>query len=321
MDKNMRSIPKTKIIIIEEDNEPETIPETIPFLEPFKKNEYIPNHIIENVLFHFMPTTEILHKYSDLHFIIKIKIRDLLNAPITNWKFNRPADNVRCDDIARCQYLNKSPVDSMLYLCFNNKIRSFDIIDGIHRYTALTIIKQKNSESLDLVTPGDFGNNNDATWLYESFVILNMRFNATTSQLIPLFYNLNKCIPIPELYVAKEDDPKDDTKEEEKEKKEIVERIARHWSIKYKSHFSPSNNPQKPHINRDRFIDLLVKIYDKHNLNETNKEKLVEIIERLNLKSSENPPVRKLSDKVIAKCKETGCWLFVYPEHIILSWA
>jgi hypothetical protein len=311
----MRSIPKTRIII-EEDDEPEIIPETIPFLEPFKKNEYIPNNIIENVLFHFMPTTEILHKYSDLHFIIKIKIRDLLSAPVTNWKHNRPPDNVRCHDIARYQYINKSPMDSMLYVYFDNKPRKFVIIDGIHRYTAIKIIKQKNSESLDLVSPGDYGNNNDATWLYESFAILNMRFNATEEQLVPLFINLNKCIPIPELYTA------DNTKEKnEIEKKEIVERIARDWSVKYKPHFSSSNNPQTPHINRDRFIDLLSKIYDKHRLDETNKEKLVEIIERLNWRASNDHPVRKLSDKAIGKCRATGCWLFVYPEHVILTWS
>ena len=312
MNMNMKShtvLNKKTRLIIEEDHENEH--EIIPFLEPFKKNEYISNSIIENVLLHFMPTTEILHKYSELHFIIKIKIRDLLNAPITNWKFNRPPDMVRCVDISKYQYLSKSPVDSMLYLCFNNKTRSFDIIDGIHRYTSLKIIKQKNSESLDLVTPGDYGNNNDATWLYDSFIIINMRFNAHESQLIELFHNLNKSNPIPELYIV----------DIVKEKTEIIERIANDWNVKYHTHFSPSNKPNKPHINRDRFIDLLDKIYTKYNLNETNKEKLEEILDRLNWKSSQNYPVRKLSDKIIAKCQESGCWLFIYSEHEILKWA
>ena len=119
-----------------------------------------------------MPTSEIIHSYSDRHMIIKIKISDLLESPISNWKYNRPPDQIRCADIAKYIYLSKKPLDTMLYVSFNNINQSFDVIDGIHRYTSLKILKENNSKSLDLITGGDYGNNNDAEWLYNSYIIL-----------------------------------------------------------------------------------------------------------------------------------------------------
>ena len=77
-------------------------------LEPYKKCEFIPNNIINNLLMIIMPTSEIIHSYSDRHMIIKIKISDLLESPISNWKYNRPPDQIRCADIAKYIYLSKN---------------------------------------------------------------------------------------------------------------------------------------------------------------------------------------------------------------------
>lgn len=277
-------------------------------LEPHKNQETISVNIIEKVTIKLMPTTEIIHKYSDRHFIIKTKVKDLLNAPITNWEYNRPPDMTRCLDISKYIYISKTPIDSMLYLSFNNRSKSFDIIDGIHRYTSLKIIKERNSESLDLLCPSDYGNNNDASWLYESYIILNMRFNSPEGELIELFKNLNKSTPIPTLYI----------RDVAKEKREIIENVSNNWQVKYNSHFSANNKPNKPNINRDRFIDLLEKIYKKYNINENNKSLLEEVLERLNWDISQNDHF-KLTDKTIKKCQESGCWLFIYSEDKILK--
>jgi len=256
-----------------------------------------------------MSSIEIVHTYSERHFILKIKIKDLLKASITNWKYNRPPDMVRCGDIAKYIYLLQSPVDTMLYLNFNNKTKSFDVIDGIHRYTSLKIIKDNNSNSsLDFITPGDYGNNNDADWLYESHIILNMRFNSTEGELIELFKTLNKSTPIPDLYI----------RDVVKEKRDIIENLANKWQTKYKSHFSPNNKPNKPNINRDRFIDLLEQIYNKYNINENNKTLLEEVLERANWNISVNIPL-KTSETIVKKCKDSGCWLFIYSDEKIVK--
>ena len=91
---------KNKLIIEDDDNEVQNL------LETYKNCDFIPNNIIQKVMKTFMPTTEILHSYSERHFIIKIKISDLLNASITNWKYNRPPDMIRCSDISKYIYLS-----------------------------------------------------------------------------------------------------------------------------------------------------------------------------------------------------------------------
>lgn len=292
---------KTKLIIEDDDNEVQNL------LETYKNCDFIPNNIIQKVLSSLMPRAEIIHKYSDRHFILKIKVNDLLTTSVTNWKYNRPPDMVRCADISKYIYLSKSPLDTMLYLNFNNKSKSFDVLDGIHRYTSLKIIKEKNG-SLDFITPSDYGNNNDAGWLYESHIILNMRFNSTEGELIELFKTLNKSTPIPDLYI----------RDIAKEKRDIIENVANNWQVKYKSHFSSNNKPNKPNINRDRFIDLLEKIYNKYNINENNKNLLEEVLERANWNISINIPL-KLSQSIIDKCQTTGCWLFIYSDDKILK--
>jgi hypothetical protein len=196
----------------------------------------------------------------------------------------------------------------MFYLSFNNKKRSLDIIDGIHRYTSLKIIRDQNSKPLDLLTPSEFGNNNDAQWLYDSYVIINIRINASDSELIDLFKSLNKSNPIPELYI----------RDVNKDKREIIETIANNWQVKYKSHFSSNSKPNKPNINRDRFIDLLDAIYDKLRITEESKGKLEMVLEKTNTNILYNLP-NKLSQTTKEKCSNTGCWLFIYNNDELLK--
>lgn len=277
-------------------------------LEPYKKSEFIPNNIINILLSLIIPSAEIIHSYSQRHMIVKLKVANLLSAPITNWKYNRPPDQIRCADIAKYIYISKKPLDTMLYLSFNNSTQSFDVVDGIHRFTSLKILKENNSKSLNLIDPCDYGNNNDADWLYQSHIILNMRFNATEGELIELFKNLNKSSPISDLYI----------RDFVKEKREIIENVANTWQVKYKSHFSSNNKPNKPNVNRDRFIDLLQEVYVKYNINEDNKHLLEQVLDRANWDISINIP-HKLSETIVDKCKSTGCWLFIYTNEKLIK--
>jgi hypothetical protein len=295
---------KKPTLIIEEDDSNENVGN---ILEPYKNMEYIPLNIIENLIKYSFQSSEILHSYSSYHKIVKIQISDLLTAKISNWKYNRPPDLIRCLDIARYIYLSKNVIDTMLYVSFNNKNQSFEIIDGIHRYTSLKIIQRENSKQLDLLTPSEFGNNNDAKWLYDSYIILNIRINTTEGELIELFKSLNKSNPIPDLYI----------RDVNKDKREIIEAVSNNWQIKYKSHFSSNNKPNKPNINRDRFIDLLEKIYDKYNISNENKQLLDELLQRTNTNILYNIP-KKLSTPIKEKCIATGLWLFIYsPDELI----
>ena len=292
---------KRELIIMDDD-------EFYELLEPHQNNEYIPTNIIERLLTSSMPSVEIIHSYNDNHKIVKVKISDLLQAPITNWVHNRPPDLKRCYDISRYICYLKKQVDTMFYVSFNNIKQTFDIIDGIHRYKSLKIIKNENSKSLDLITENEFGNNNDATWLYDSYLLLNIRFNSRESELIELFKTLNKSVPVSELYI----------KDSSKEKKTIIENIVNEWQIKYYDHFSSKPKPNKPNVNRDTFMDLLGKIYDKYDITEENKNVLEQVLNKTNYNISNNLP-KKLSTKIIDKCASTGCWLFIYTHEQLLK--
>ena len=266
-----------------------------------KKSEYVETNEIPNILKTQLKSSEILHKYNENHYIIKIQISDFLNSNIKNWKYNRPPDLIRCVDIAKYIFFSKKPIDSMFYLFFNNINETFEIIDGIHRYNALKYIKQENSKLIDFITPGDFGNNNDAFWFYQQFIILNIRFNSLEEELIGAFKSLNKSNPVPDLYF----------RDEVKERKEVIENIVKIWQTKYKSHFSSSIKPNIPNINRDRFIDLLDKLYDKYDIKSETQYVLEEALENMNEYIKNNIP-KKLSELIIKKCNETGCYLFLF---------
>jgi hypothetical protein len=300
--KHLSSSYKPVRLIIEETSFIELVSE-------YENSDFIPSNIIDQLLVATMASREVVHKYSNEHLIVKITINDLLSAPITNWEYNRPPDMCRCKDIARYIYKSKSPLDTMIYASYNNKKKSFDIIDGIHRYTALKIIKDENNKQLDLISENEFGHNNNANWLYNSYILMNIRFNFTQGDIIELFQSLNKSAPIPDLYIRNVNE----------DKKRIIEQIVNYWQNKYPSHFSSNPRPNRPNINREQFINIIDKVYDNKRIQEhaDGYRALLIILDNANETISTNiPRTKKLkpTDNIIKKCKETGCWLFLYPE-------
>jgi len=270
--------------------------------------EFIPIRIIPNIIKYHFPSALEMHSFDVNHIIYKIKISDLLVANINNWEYNRPPDMSRCPDIARHIYNSKKPIDTMLYLSFNSIKDEFEVIDGIHRLTALKIIKDENSKDLELLCPGDFGSNNDANWLYDQYLIVNIRFNSNLGEKIDIFKTLNKAQAVPELYI----------KDYAREKREIIDSIANEWQIKYKKHFSSSSKPITGNTNRNIFIELLDKLYDVYKINETCSNKLRQKLDVINTQVSFDIP-KKATIDIRLKCKETGCYLFLYKNDKLLE--
>ncbi len=271
-------------------------------ISPYKNSESIPTFIINDLLTTIFPSHMVIHEYSQTHKIIKIPIKEFSEKFVQNWQYNRNPDLIRCKEIAKYIYKTERPVDTMFYLSFNGKTKLFDIIDGIHRYTALKIIEKENSKPEDLLTPSEFGHDKNAHWLFDSFIILNIRFNASEGEIIDLFQTLNKSISIPELYV------RDFTLE----RRNIIQNISKKYQNKYPTHFSSSAKPQRPNINKDVFEDKLLDIlYDKYNISNDNKDILEEKLEEINVKIANNLP-KKISKTITEKCRKTGLWLFIY---------
>jgi hypothetical protein len=271
---------------------------------PYTQSEFIPCALIPMIMEHHFPSAAHLYAFSDTHVLYKIKIKDLLTGPVKNWEYNRPPDLGRCPDIARYIYNSKSVIDTMFYASFNNRKETFEILDGIHRLTALKIIAEENMKPADLLTGGEFGSNSDANWLYEQYVIVNIRFNASLGTLIEIFKTLNKSQTVPDLYI----------KDQAREKREIIDMIANEWFGRYKKHFSSSASPNLGNTNRNRFVELLDNLYDKNGIDETCPNKLRTLLDKMNQFVAQNIPVKATADMRL-KCRESGCYLFLYKNE------
>lgn len=266
----------------------------------FKKSGRISLNSIPIIMKHYFQNySQILQiNQSHSHAVYLIMLKDLLNDSVENWFYNRPPDMERIPIIAEDIYNKKTPIETMFYLSFNLKTEKFDVIDGIHRLTALKLIKEENSTKFRL---GD-----DANLLFNQYVLVNIRFNFSHGDVSNAFENLNKSRPVPELYMGNH---------EAKSKVQIIDNIANAWYHKYKKHFSSSSKPNTGNTNRDKFVDLLDKLYDKHECKD--EQKLRDVLDNANKELSLNNP--KVSIDALYKCKETGCYLFLLKNDKLLQ--
>lgn len=249
---------------------------------------------------------KILHKYTTNHILIKCKIIDFLNLKITNWEFNRPPDTIRANAIAKYVYTKKPELDWLFYAIYDNKEGCLNIIDGIHRYTALTIINKENHKEIDLLDLNIYGYNGNAKWLYETYILISLRFNTTIGEQIDLFQTLNKSNPVPDLYINNNDESK----------RIIIEEIVNTWMVKFINHFSHNAKSNIPNTNRDRFIELLDILYNKYKIDKTNINILYDKLYEMNEHIKKNIPI-KISQNAIEKCNKSGCYLFLYKNDIL----
>jgi hypothetical protein len=299
---------KAKKILIEFDENDERCNSDLYSISraPYVNSEFIPSNMISIVINHFFPSSELILSYSENHGVYKILIDDLLGDAIKNWTYNRPPDMERCPEIARYIYNSKKPFDTMIYLSFCNKTEVFEVLDGIHRLTALKIIKEENSKPLELLCPGEFGSDNNANWLFKQYILVNIRFNSTQGELIEVFKNLNKSQTVPELYI----------RDTSREKRDIIDTIANEWYVLYKRHFSSAANPIRGNTNRNKFVELLDVLYDKYKIDSSNVKKLITCLKNANAKCGENIH-SKVSVDIRLKCKETGCYLFLHKNDVL----
>jgi hypothetical protein len=235
-----------------------------------------------------------LHSYDTEHKLIKLSIKDFLELNIVNWKYNRPPDEVRCTEIA--EYFTKFTPDILQPFVFHylSNTQQYEALDGIHRWNSLT--KMKNTQQMN-----------------EKFVLIHVYTDKSDGFLVDIFQNLNKTVPVPNLYFR--------ANNEDETEKQIIEHITKDWMKKYQSHFSPNANCNVPNINRDIFIELITDIYKSSKIR--SKEKLEEVLQCANQKIKERTESsfrdnrNKFSDKQKEKCVKTGCYLFLYRPDII----
>lgn len=251
----------------------------------------------------------LIHNYSNGigHYIIKCSVKTLLDEKLNviNWDYNRPPDPIRCKEIARNMYNSNMEIESMFYMCYDNNVKMFKIMDGIHRYTALQLIKKENCKTPDLLTPNEFGSNGNSV-IYEKTILINIRMCSTIGKQIDTFKTLNKSNPVPELYI----------RDKNKDRREIIQEIVDFWQTKYKCHFSATVKPNMPNINRDRFIEVLDKLCDKYKIQKENSSRLYELLDEKNDYIRNNIP-KGIKEKTLEKCVNSGCFLFLLKPDVL----
>jgi hypothetical protein len=242
--------------------------------------------------------SELIHRYSPNHVLMKCAIADLFTTNIKKWKYNRPPDIERCREIAQSILSRRPAIDWMFYAIYENSNDTIYLLDGLHRFTALQLIHDENGES----------SGNDISHILSQHVIISIRIDVTDGEAIDLFQQINKSNPVPELYLQNAD----------QDKKTVIEEIANKWMTNYRGHFSTNPRPNVPNTNRDRFIEFLDSMYQKMELTRENGYKLNNELYKLNEYMLKNPPP-KLSAKTLEKCQQSGCYLFIVKPDVLLD--
>lgn len=293
------------------------------FRNSHRRDDYVPSNRISQVFSHNFPDSEIINDTSEDIKICKIKISSLLNAHVINWYLNRDPDVVRVPSIAKYIYESRSRIQTMFYLNYNFKQDRFEIIDGTHRYTALKMLKSISDENgiiIDERLRDEDGNSiaiwfypsENIDWLLNSNIIAQINFKSTKDELIRLRDDINYSQPMPIEMRQSQDDI---------EKNGIVNRIADEYIRRYKKCFADSNNEtylrNERKTSRDKFIVLLSKIYDKYNINinriGTLQQKLEIANDKIRIELSENK-IKCNRENIKDRCRETGCYLFLYKD-------
>jgi hypothetical protein len=226
-----------------------------------------------------MHAMQLLHEYSPTHKLFKTTVADFLAMPVKNWRYNRTPDKARCREIA--VHLQSKPIETVFYLASQKDKDIYEILDGIHRYTALKMVP------IDYIT-GEI-----------TYVLLNIRYDATEGELVDFFKSLNKSIPVPDLYLQNPDQVKRD----------VIQIIVDRWEFRYSQHFSTSFKFQRPNMNRTVFVNLLDDIYEKYD--DLDAVELEEKLMRYNEVVRQQFEGETIPKTAIEKCGRSGLWLFM----------
>jgi hypothetical protein len=270
--------------------------------------------------------TELVVEYVDSHGLFKMTISTLLKMHIVNWKHNRPPDMNRCLEMVH-YYQSIKPntrLDSTLHLNLNTTTNQFEVIDGIHRITAL--FEMHNM----------FESNNDPQkakqhyWFYNTLVLVSIRKDYSDIVLAELFYSLNKSVPIPCLYMESlpeqsiaigptpQQEPNNPIQEVNDYRRKIIENITAIWETKYKDHFSTNVRCHKPNITPGDFQDMLLemwKIIIQYYPLEEMEVQMNRILEIVNEHAKDTNNTRET-----AKLKKSGRYIFTIPSNSIVAW-
>ena len=95
--------------------------------------------------------------------------------------------------------------------------------------------------------------------------------------------------------------------------------VTDHFCQVWKSHRKTSPNPNRPNFNRDTLQSKISSIIEINSidLNETNKDYLIQIINRFNEEIRNKKDSIKSTKTMLNKCVTSGCFLFLEKQRIV----
>ena len=231
----------------------------------------------------------LVYKINDNNLVCKTTLTNLKNINIKRWSCQRPADSLRINAISN-HIKREKCVDGIIYVYYDKNDGCFYCYDGLHRLEALRSLIRENY-------PGQLN------------ILFSIRRNVTQGDIMEHFNSLNKCIPVPDIYVGVRNANIITT----------VESVVNQYVERYPQHFSTSRNPNAPNENKDRMKDRLKHIIDNATDDELDSEyNLISMLESINEHIRTNIP-RKSSQKQLDKCEASGLYLFLQREWHTIS--
>jgi hypothetical protein len=233
----------------------------------------------------------LLHQFSPEHQLVESTVENMCCWPLCNWEHNRPPDRVRCEDIA--QSLAKPGVQLLqpFYFFYDSKQHLYHVLDGIHRYTALMTLHEDEN-------------------VKRKTVLAHIFTDVSKGALVDVFENINKTIPVPNLYIHVGGHTADAIS--------LVSTTVAEYQKRYREHFSPNATFCAPNINREAFTNLLSDLCQRHHI--TCPDLLEKLLQKTNATIRDHVEAglhtrhlpNKFSDKQKNKCRKSGLYLFLY---------
>jgi hypothetical protein len=236
-------------------------------------------------------------QHSEIHYTFKIKMRKFLKLKMLRWKYNRPPNQERVEEIGNSLNEKKEKLSFIFQCIYNKEEHGLELIDGMHRYHAIKYLSSILEE------------NEENEWFYKSVLLIEAKVYNTEDKEVKVWFSaINNCIPVPDLYI----DP-------DEQKREIVEEVVnKYYSIpKYNSHFKGAR-PNIPNTNKEQFTELICFVYEQFDISIETKKNIYKILEDINktieqIVSNDDPKKfnKKISIKSMEKCYDTKMYLFL----------
>ena len=224
--------------------------------------------------------SKLLYNKNNNEKIYKSHFNCINQINVEKWKYNRPVDKDRVEEIKN-SILNNTLSDDRIYLWKNNT-NEYKCFDGNHRVEAIKMIL--NEQKLSKV-------------IYP-YIQISIIQNIDEKQLKIKFQMLNKGCLVSELYTENLSNEKI---------KEIIEWNIEKIKEKWSKHKKTTKNPRKPHFNESNLTQQLYEFLENKN---TTKKILWKNILQLNKNYSEGKHINlKFSEKIMKKVKDNNCYL------------